>query len=430
MNHYKCIILFLFAAILLAPSVSSAKPVNVNATGEYIMGDNDTFTEGKKLALQDAKRLVLEQVGTYIESTTEVKNGAVSSDEIKQYAAGIIKVDVVDEQRSILASKASVVKVTVKALVDPDDVVRQVMSLQNRKEAEEKAKKLSLENDTLRNEITFLNQQLRLIKDAKQDKRLRDQRDAALQKILDNEQGLTMLVSGESLVKASLFHRQQKQGEKQLIKRFLREVAEAYQVTSEEPEVEDNGDGTSNVIIRYQLQLPGKFDLRRSNINVSSNDEFLSKGFVIKAFSNGGLIIRCADYGANKCNTTLSPYFDSEASKMHISIKLGEYTQNESLGIMESSDPSKRRPTSTYVAPPRSNVPIPRPSIPTPARPSTFSQPSRFHSEGTSTTFQNNDPSRIYYPMIHNGSYTCIFKKIPHSALQRVSKIEIKVVDK
>jgi len=61
--------------IIFLPNPLFAENVTMTAVGEYVMGDNDTYTEAKKLALQDAKRILLEKVGTYIESKTEVKDG-------------------------------------------------------------------------------------------------------------------------------------------------------------------------------------------------------------------------------------------------------------------------------------------------------------------------------------------------------------------
>ncbi len=68
------------AVLLCLTSVAnaSAEIRTISATGEYRMGDNDTRTDAKRLALLDAKRLALEQAGTYIESITEVKNGSSS----------------------------------------------------------------------------------------------------------------------------------------------------------------------------------------------------------------------------------------------------------------------------------------------------------------------------------------------------------------
>ena len=104
---YIYIVLFI---IIFLPNTLFAENVTMTAVGEYVMGDNDTYTEAKKLALQDAKRILLEKVGTYIESKTEVKDGIVKSDEIKQYSAGIVKVEEVSDERSVLANKASLVK--------------------------------------------------------------------------------------------------------------------------------------------------------------------------------------------------------------------------------------------------------------------------------------------------------------------------------
>jgi len=76
---------------LLAPEHLTAAIRTITALGEYRMGDNDTRTDAKRLALLDAKRLALEQAGTYIESITEVKNLDISKDEIRAYTAGIVE---------------------------------------------------------------------------------------------------------------------------------------------------------------------------------------------------------------------------------------------------------------------------------------------------------------------------------------------------
>jgi hypothetical protein len=142
-------------------------------------------------------------------------------------------------------------------------------------------------------------------------------------------------------------------------------------------------------------------------IDVSSIDELISKGFIIKAFSNGGLIIRCADYGRNECNTSLSPYFDNEVLKMHISVKLGEYIKTESIGIMESSEPSKRKSSSADTETksmderPRQYYP------PASARSKTLplpTQPRLWQNEEKGSASRNPEPNRIYYPLVYKGS--------------------------
>jgi hypothetical protein len=97
MSHHRRNLFLLLSApagllALLAASPADAELRTITATGEYRMGDNDTRTDAKRLALMDAKRLALEQAGTYLESVTEVKNLQVSRDEIRTYAAGIVEV--------------------------------------------------------------------------------------------------------------------------------------------------------------------------------------------------------------------------------------------------------------------------------------------------------------------------------------------------
>jgi len=75
-----------------------------------------------------------------------------------------------------LANKATVVKVNVKALVDPDALIKQVISFRNRKDIEESAKKMSVDNTKLRKEIEQLNQQLRNVADEKKYQQLNTQR--------------------------------------------------------------------------------------------------------------------------------------------------------------------------------------------------------------------------------------------------------------
>ncbi|MFA5183025.1 MAG: hypothetical protein WC405_17035 [Syntrophales bacterium] len=54
-------ILAAFLAVLLLLPVSAIGEIqNITAVGEYLLGDDDTFIEGKKLTLQDAKRIALD----------------------------------------------------------------------------------------------------------------------------------------------------------------------------------------------------------------------------------------------------------------------------------------------------------------------------------------------------------------------------------
>jgi len=397
MNDKFMSVLWIVALFLIFPLPSFAGTTNIEATGEYIMGDNDTVIEAKKLALQDAKRLALEKVGTYVESTTEVKENAVTRDEIRQYSAGIVKVREVNEERRLLENKATLIRVHVVATVDPGVLVKQLLALRDRKDVEQKAKKLSIENDALRKDIEQLNAQLKGALSGKQHQQLRLKREAALDRILENDKGLTMLVSGEELVKVSLLERQKKQDDRQLVKRFLKEVAAAYRIDSREPEVEDNGDGTSNLSIHYSIQLPGRYGLDNSLISVPSSSEFMALGFKIMAYSNGGLFFKCADSGNRKCERMLT-YFGEEVRRFRIITKVGKRTLKEMIAVSSMSDEK-----TVY------------------GRSKPFRPAVRSRVKLSSPTFE-------YYPLVNKASYVSKFANLPHDELRDVSTIQIHIV--
>lgn len=304
------------------PKPLFAENTTMTAVGEYVMGDNDTYTEAKKLALQDAKRILLEKVGTYVESKTEVKDGIVKSDEIKQYTAGIVRVEDIGEERSVLVNKATVVKVTVKAIVDPDALIKQIISFRNRKDIEESAKKTSAENDKLRKEMEQLNQQLRSVVDENKYRQLNAQRREILEKIDTNEKGLTLLLSGEGLYTAALLDRQGKEEGKEKVKTFLREIASAYKLSATSPKVDDNGDGTVNVKFNVKAEIK-KIPTAPAGFNIKKD---ISRYFLIGCPGNTVFSNNCDDKHIKIAN-----FMDNEITKLVLVVKLGNFEKKENL---------------------------------------------------------------------------------------------------
>ena len=338
------VILFI---VIFVPNTLFAENVTMNAVGEYVMGDNDTYIEAKKLALQDAKRNLLEKVGTYIESTTEVKGNIVKVDEIKQYTAGIVKVEEISDEKSILSNKATVVKVNVKATVDPDVLIKQVMNFRNRKDVEESAKKTSAENDKLRKEIEQLNQQLHNVVDENKYQQLNAQRKKIIEQIDTNEKGLTLLLSGEGLYSAALLNRQKKEEDKEKVKKFLKEIASVYNLSATTPEISDNGDGTADVTFMVKAELevesaqtfeqPYNYIITKiKGVNLTN---FLSTGLKLHPHisPNGrSFFVSCGDFSKrinspnSKCDE-LEKFMADEENKCFLIVKLGEFEERENL---------------------------------------------------------------------------------------------------
>jgi len=330
--------------VLFSAICADAAPVTLTADGEYVMGDNDTYTEGKRLALQDAKRLILEKVGTYMESTTQVKDYAVKSDEIRLYTAGIVKVDEVKEDRKIIANKATVLTVTVRAVVDPDVLAKQIANMRNRKEVEEQSRRYADENIRLRKEINQLNTQLRSTVNEKKFRELRKQREEYLDKMQENERGLTVLLSEGSLFQAALEDRKKKQDDLQIIKKFLKELAAAYEITSDDPEVEDNGNGSANARLPVSVKLPGRFTVNGSTVSVPSMNAFAQTGLIIRGYPDGGLSFACSDkINTKQCRNVLKPFIDREVKLMKIVVKFGRYSATDTLAFQSVMNQRPKR---------------------------------------------------------------------------------------
>jgi len=91
---------FLLVAVFFLTFSSSAK-AEVRyfiKTAKAFIGDNQTKNDARMLATLEAKRMALEEAGTYVESLTIVKNAMVIKDEILAFTAGVAKTEILEER--------------------------------------------------------------------------------------------------------------------------------------------------------------------------------------------------------------------------------------------------------------------------------------------------------------------------------------------
>ena len=151
----------------------------VTATSEYRMGDHDTRLDATRMAIEAAKRQALEQVATYLESVTEVKELDVTRDEIRTYTAGIVTV--LNQQTSTrLDNGGVVVRVSLTAQVDQDEVVAAINALRENESAVRELISLRTETEQLRQRLEDANQALTAAKSAEQVQALTVQRQQLL----------------------------------------------------------------------------------------------------------------------------------------------------------------------------------------------------------------------------------------------------------
>jgi len=147
----KRIILACFIAFFTVTSVSAA---TVTLTREYTYqaGDADSKLSSRSIALEQVKRLLLEELGTYLISNTVVKDSQLSKDEIVTYTAGAVVTVILEEKWD-----GSTYYLKVKLTADPDDVARSLTAIKNDHER-------SSELDQLRNQANESMQEIERLK--------------------------------------------------------------------------------------------------------------------------------------------------------------------------------------------------------------------------------------------------------------------------
>lgn len=121
-NFRRALSALLIVAGLLTASIVHAEVKTYEGVGEYFMSDFETFDIAQQRAKQRAERDACEKAGVYVESRTEVVNLQVSKDEIVIMTRNILKVVDVQYQREHADNNTTLVRATVKAQIDSEDV--------------------------------------------------------------------------------------------------------------------------------------------------------------------------------------------------------------------------------------------------------------------------------------------------------------------
>ena len=123
----KKYILFLIAFhLLLSFNSASAEIKTFVKEYTYQASDLDSRNSCRAIATEQLKRALLEELGTYVQSKTVVKDNLLDKDEITTLTAGVVQVVVMDEKWD---GKAYWLKAQLKA--DPDEVAVSIDKLKN-----------------------------------------------------------------------------------------------------------------------------------------------------------------------------------------------------------------------------------------------------------------------------------------------------------
>ncbi len=167
-NMRNIFAIMIVALFLLYPLRGFTQVKEIVSEGTYNMGDGETPSVAESRALLQAKRVALEQAGTYVESYTKVKNIQVTEDEIKVLASGIMEVEILEKQRTIVGDGFRF-WVKIKAKVNPDKIQEMAKKVKEKSVVED-YKKIQEAYEKSRIEIEELKKQLAQAKSKKEKK--------------------------------------------------------------------------------------------------------------------------------------------------------------------------------------------------------------------------------------------------------------------
>ncbi|MBF0506409.1 MAG: tetratricopeptide repeat protein [Nitrospirae bacterium] len=151
-------VFFVFLTVALTCGRASSAPVFIEKEYSYQASELDSRISSRTIALEQVKRLALEQVGTYVASTTIVNDYQLSSDQITAITAGIVGVEIEKESWD---GKTYYIKA--RCTVDPEEVsqaIGKVLQDQNQlaelEDTKAKMDDLLKEVDDLKSQVAYL----------------------------------------------------------------------------------------------------------------------------------------------------------------------------------------------------------------------------------------------------------------------------------
>ena len=133
----------------------------------YQASDEDSLNSSRTIALREIKKLLLDELGTYLESQTEVKNLKLTKDQIVTLTAGIVQTEIVEEKWNTENLKYWL---KAKITANPPDVIKSIESLRKDLVKVKELEELRKNSEQLLKENERLNKELKIAKgDAKQE---------------------------------------------------------------------------------------------------------------------------------------------------------------------------------------------------------------------------------------------------------------------
>src|SRR5208337_59179 len=158
MRHYFIVPLIAFLLFIVSPAF--AETVSFTKEYTYQASELDSKATCRAIALETLKKQLLEELGTYLVSETEVKGFQLSRDQVTVFTAGIVSTDVLQEkwdgERYYLKARIS---------ADPSEVAKSLDKIRKDREKSKELEDSSKKADEALREIEQLKKEIADLKE-------------------------------------------------------------------------------------------------------------------------------------------------------------------------------------------------------------------------------------------------------------------------
>ncbi len=152
---FRQIILIFSLLVFLIPNLSFAETKTFIKEYIYQASEADSKLSSRTIALEQVKRLLIEEIGTYLTSQTEVINFKITTDKIKTLAAGIVRTEIIQERwdGKTYYLKAKISTDTKELIRSLDSLRKDTQKTKELEDVKEKAERALKEIEKIKGEV-------------------------------------------------------------------------------------------------------------------------------------------------------------------------------------------------------------------------------------------------------------------------------------
>ncbi|HYA13203.1 MAG TPA: tetratricopeptide repeat protein [Syntrophales bacterium] len=159
MKSFFAFIVCLVILSAIIPVSADAKSVEFTREYTYQASEADSKLTSRAITLEQIKRLLLEELGTFLTSRTEVRDAQLTKDEIVSFTGGTVATIIITERWN---GSEYYMKAQIKA--DPDQVTEAIMAIKKNEEDAEELQRLRTKADDSLKEIERLRKEVAELK--------------------------------------------------------------------------------------------------------------------------------------------------------------------------------------------------------------------------------------------------------------------------